>query len=73
MLAAHVDLGPWGPLVALGIAVAKGSLVALYFMHLRWGARLDRLFAVAGIVWFAILAGLTVSEVLTRGWRTSVF
>lgn len=31
-----VDLGPLNLIAALAIAVVKASLVALYFMHLRW-------------------------------------
>lgn len=35
-----VDLGSMNLVVALGIATVKATLVALYFMHLRW----DKLF-----------------------------
>ncbi len=32
----YVDLGPLNLWLALGIAVVKGALVALFFMHLWW-------------------------------------
>ncbi len=31
-----VDLGPLNIAIAVGIAAVKASVVALYFMHLRW-------------------------------------
>ena len=34
--ATWVDLGGWNLWIALGIATVKASLVALYFMHLRY-------------------------------------
>ena len=34
--AAFIDLGSGNVVVALGIASIKASLVALFFMHLRW-------------------------------------
>jgi cytochrome c oxidase subunit 4 len=45
----HVDLGKLNLWIAMAIATAKGFLVALYFMHLRW----DRLFH--GVVFMAAL------------------
>ena len=30
------DFGGWALVIALGIATVKASLVALYFMHLRY-------------------------------------
>lgn len=48
--ATYVDLGELNLWVALLIALAKATLVALYFMHLRW----DR--PINGIVFFVALA-----------------
>jgi cytochrome c oxidase subunit 4 len=71
LLAATValSLAPLGPLrlaVALGIAGVKAGLVALFFMHVRYGFPLMRLFSVAGLLWLAILIGLTLSDYATR-------
>jgi len=65
---ARIDLGPLNTIVALTIAVTKAVLVVLFFMHLRYSTRLTKLVVVAGFVWLAILIGLTMSDVLTRGW-----
>ena len=65
--AAYVDLGPANAVVAMTIAVVKALLVALYFMHLRYGSRLNALFAGAGFLWLAILLVLTLSDYWTRG------
>jgi cytochrome c oxidase subunit IV len=65
---AFVDLGILNPVVALTIAVCKASLVVLYFMHARYGARLTWVFIGAGVLWLAILVAFTLSDVLTRAW-----
>ncbi len=65
---AFVDLGPLNPVIALSIAVCKGSLVVLYFMQARYSARLTWVFIGAGVLWLAILIAFTLSDVLTRGW-----
>jgi cytochrome c oxidase subunit 4 len=54
--------------VALLIAMCKGSLVALFFMHLRWSSRLMHIVAVAALFWLAILLSLTLSDYRTRDW-----
>lgn len=65
---AFVDLGPLNTLVALTIAIAKATLVVLYFMHVRWSARLTWVFVGAGVAWLLILFSLTMSDYLSRGW-----
>ncbi len=67
---AFVDLGALNIYVALTIAVIKAMLVVLFFMHLRYSSSLTKLFVVGGIVWFAILIALTVSDYFTRTWQT---
>lgn len=62
----YVTQGALALVVALVIAVAKAALVALFFMHLRTTSPRMRLFAGAGLVWLAILIGLTMSDFLTR-------
>jgi cytochrome c oxidase subunit 4 len=58
--------GGWGVAVALGIASAKGALVALFFMHL-WDQRgANRLVFVTSLVFVALLVGLTLSDNATR-------
>ena len=62
----YLPLGAFGLVVALAIAGAKAALVALFFMHLRLSTPLTRLFAGAGLVWLALLMGLTMTDYLTR-------
>ena len=68
--AANLDLGPLNTFVALGIAALKATLVALYFMHVRYSNRLLQLVVVGGLFWLSILFGLTMSDYLTRGWMS---
>ena len=65
---AFIDLGRWNTVVALAIAVCKGSLVVLFFMHLRWSHGMTRIVMFAALVWLSILVSLTLSDVFTRGW-----
>ena len=56
----------WGVGIALTIAVAKGLLILLYFMHVKYSARMVWAFAGAGFLWLGILFTLTFSDYLTR-------
>lgn len=70
--AAFVDF-PWkfNTIVALTIAVAKATLVVLYFMHVRYSIRLVWVIVASALFWMAILFALTFSDYLTRGWLSS--
>jgi len=68
---ALIDLGPWNIVVALTIAFFKATLVALFFMHVRYSPRRTQLVVVAGIFWLGIMILLTMSDYLTRPWLTS--
>ena len=65
---AFVDLGPWNTVVALGIAFLKATLVALFFMHVKYSPRLTQITLAGGIFWLAILIVLTLSDFVSRGW-----
>ena len=65
---AFMDLGPGNTVAALGIAFSKASLVALFFMHLRWSQPLARIVMLASLLWLSILIGLTLGDVFTRDW-----
>ena len=60
--------GPLNAIVALTIAVIKATLVVLYFMHMRYSARLIWLVFAAALFWLAILFALTFSDYSTRAW-----
>ncbi|MDQ5873521.1 MAG: cytochrome C oxidase subunit IV family protein [Acidobacteriota bacterium] len=65
---AFVDLGPWNTVVALGIAFLKATLVALFFMHVKYSPRLTQVIVAGGLFWLAILIVLTLSDFMSRGW-----
>lgn len=58
---ALVDLRELNIFIALAIAVVKGSLVCLFFMHLRW----DRPFNAFALVSSLALVGLFISFAMT--------
>ena len=66
-LVATLDLGPFNIIVALGIAVAKMLLVALFFMHVRYSTDLTRLVIIGGMLWLGILLLLSFVDFATRG------
>jgi len=63
-----LDLGPWNTVVALGIAFVKATLVALFFMHVKYSPRLTQIVVAGGLFWLAILIAFTLSDFMTRGW-----
>lgn len=60
--------GPLNAIVALTIACIKAVLVILYFMHMRYSARLIWLVFGSALFWLAILFALTFSDYSTRHW-----
>lgn len=68
VVVARIDLGRLNTIAALTIAVTKAVLVVLFFMHVRHSTRLTKLVVVGGFVWLALLIGLTMADVATRGW-----
>ncbi len=66
VIVAFIDLGPFNNLIAMTIAVAKATLVVLYFMHVRYSGKLTWVFAGAGFVWLIILFVFLLNDYLTR-------
>ena len=62
----YVAMGPWNTIVNTGISCAKALLIAVFFMHLRHAGPLLRLAAVTGLVWLALLLGLSSVDFATR-------
>jgi cytochrome c oxidase subunit 4 len=65
---AFADLGPLNNVIALAIAGGKATLVALFFMHLRFGSRGSKIAAIAGIAWLVHMIAWTLADYLTRTW-----
>ncbi|MDZ7265740.1 MAG: cytochrome C oxidase subunit IV family protein [candidate division KSB1 bacterium] len=66
VIVAFIDLGPFNNLIAMSIAVAKATLVVLYFMHVRYSSKLTWVFAGAGFIWLIILFVFMLNDYLTR-------
>jgi cytochrome c oxidase subunit 4 len=62
----YLDLGLLNVVVALLIASAKASLVALFFMHLKFENRLVWTFALVPIFFLVLIIGGTLSDTLFR-------
>ena len=62
----YLDLGLMNVVVALLIASAKASLVALFFMHLKFENRLVWTFALVPIFFLVLIIGGTLSDTLFR-------
>ena len=61
----------WPPaniVVALIIAVAKATVIVLYFMHVKYSSRLTQVFAMSALVWLSLLFIFTFADYFTRDW-----
>ncbi len=67
--AAYLNLGPLNTAVAMSISLAKGALIVLFFMHLRYSRPIVWVFAGAGFFWLGIMLALALSDYVSRGWR----
>ena len=56
------DAGGWALLIALGIATVKASLVALYFMHLRYDNPFYAVVFLAALLFLAVFLSLTLLD-----------
>lgn len=65
-----VDLGELNIVVALTIAVIKGSLVALYFMHLRWDKPFNAIAFVGSILFVALFMSFALLD--SHAYKDSV-
>lgn len=70
VLASFAELGPFNIVVALLIATIKGTLVVLFFMHLRYSPKLTIAAVIAAMFWLFIMFSLTMTDYLSRAWST---
>ncbi len=57
-----LNLGPFNIWVALLVAVIKGGLVVMYFMHLRWDSPFNGLVLVSALFFVALFIGITMLD-----------
>jgi len=58
----RLDLGQGNIWVALGIAFIKASIVALYFMHLRWESPFNGIVLIAAFFFVALFIGISMLD-----------
>ncbi len=66
--ASYIEMGVFNPIVAIGIAVIKATLVVLFFMHVKYSSKLTKLTVAAGLFTFLALIGMTLSDYISRAW-----
>lgn len=60
----YFDFGEVNLLVALGVATVKATLVALYFMHLRYDKPFNAIIFVIGIAFLGLFLGITMLDTI---------
>ena len=65
--AAGIDFGRYNLVIAMIIAFIKGSLVGLYFMHLKYDYKLYSTVFVFSLLFLAVFITLTMFDTLARG------
>ena len=62
VIAAQVSFGAWEVWVSLGIASLKATLVAAYFMHLRYDKSFNGLLFLSSLLFVALFLALTLMD-----------
>lgn len=68
VFASYLELGEFNTVVALTIAVIKGTLVVLFFMHVRYSSRLTKLTVFSGFFLLIVLFMMTLTDYVSRAW-----
>jgi cytochrome c oxidase subunit IV len=66
-----IHAGNLNIVIAMTIALVKALLVILYFMHIRYSAKLTVVFCAASFLWLAILFALIFADYIARPWHQS--
>ncbi|HEY0161900.1 MAG TPA: cytochrome C oxidase subunit IV family protein [Edaphobacter sp.] len=66
--AAFIDLGVLNPIIAVGIACIKATIVILFFMHVIYQSKLIKMTVGAGFFTFLILLTMTLTDYISRAW-----
>lgn len=62
VVSSRLDLGPFNVVLALAIAALKASLVAMFFMHLRYEHRFQSVVFVGALFFVVVLVGFLVFD-----------
>lgn len=63
---AQYHLGEWNLIVAMAVAATKGTLVALFFMHLKYTNRIYTVVFVGALLMLAVFIVLTMFDTMSR-------
>jgi len=63
---ASLHLGGWSVFAAIAIATVKGTLVLLYFMHLKYEDRVFKVMLFLALLTLTVIMVLTFCDVLFR-------
>jgi len=63
-----LEIGVLHTPAAIAIAIAKATLVILYFMHVRYSSGLTQISIAAGVFFLLVMIALTMADVVSRGW-----
>lgn len=70
----YLHINPFVNLViALAIAFTKVTLITMFFMHVKYGSNLTRVFASAGFFWMVIFITLLLADYMARYYSDSPF
>ncbi len=62
----YIDFGMLNVVIAMVVASIKASIVALYFMHLKFEDSITWVFALFPLTLLALLIGMTILDTFTR-------
>jgi cytochrome c oxidase subunit 4 len=62
VVTSRLDLGPMNVVVALGIAALKATLVAMFFMHLKYEHRFQTVIFAGAVFFAALFVGFVVFD-----------
>lgn len=63
---AYFDLGVFSDVVAMTIAIAKATLVILFFMHVKDSTKVTKITVISAFLWLGIFFLLILPDYLTR-------
>ncbi len=61
-----INAGGWNAVIALGVASLKASLVALYFMHLKYDSKLNLFVFLSALFFVAVFIIFTMFDTARR-------
>ena len=64
VLTSRIPFGPFNIVLALGIAGFKATLVALYFMHLKYEKRFTAVVFASAVLFAVLLVGFVVFDTM---------